>query len=116
MRRGAAAERGAATLLVVSFLGVLLLVGSALGVVAAMVVAHRTAQSAADLSALAGAGAAAEGGDACATAAATATANHARLDSCAVVGREVTVEVVVAGPDWLGQPHDLTARARAGPG
>ena len=48
-------QRGSATLLVLAMAGVLLLVGSALGVVAAMVRAHRVAQSAADLAALAGA-------------------------------------------------------------
>ena len=51
-----AARRGSATLLRRGpSVGVLLLVGAALGVVAAMVHAHRVAQSAADLSALAGA-------------------------------------------------------------
>jgi secretion/DNA translocation related TadE-like protein len=110
------AERGAATLLAVSFLGVLLLVGSALAVVSAMVVAHRTAQSAADLSALAGASAAGRGTDPCAAASAVATRNGAHLEGCTVDGRDVSVEVVVPGPRWLGQPHDLRARARAGPG
>ena len=80
-------ERGAATVLAVSFLGVLVLVGAALGVVAAMVVAHRAAESAADLAALAGAGALADGGDPCAAAAAVATGNGARLDSCTTAGR-----------------------------
>ena len=41
--------------------------------------------------------------------------NRARLVSCAAAGREVTVEVEVAGPRWLGQAADLRARARAGP-
>ena len=53
--RGRPAERGAATVLTIAFAGLLLLLGAALGVVQAMVVAHRTAQSAADLAALAGA-------------------------------------------------------------
>jgi secretion/DNA translocation related TadE-like protein len=114
--RHPASERGAATLLAVSFLGVLLLVGSALAVVAAMVVAHRAAQSAADLSALAGASAVADSADPCAAAADVAIGNGARVESCAVAGREVTIEVVVTGPHWLGQPHDLRAVARAGPG
>jgi secretion/DNA translocation related TadE-like protein len=109
-------ERGAATVLAVAFLGVLLLVGSALAVVGAMVVAHRTAQSAADLAALAGAGAIAHGDDPCPAAARFAAGNGARLLTCSVTAREVTVEVVVPGPRWLGQPHDLAARARAGPG
>jgi len=108
-------ERGAATLLAVSFLGVLVLVGAALGVVGAMVVAHRTAQSAADLAALAGAGAIADGVDPCAAASGSAQANGARLEGCTTSSREVTVTVTVPGPRWLGQPHDLTAQARAGP-
>lgn len=108
-------DRGAATVLAVSFLGVLVLVGAALGVVGAMVVAHRSAQSAADLAALAGAGAVADGADPCAAAASLAADNGARLHRCTVTVRDVTVEVTVPGPRWLGQPHDLTARARAGP-
>jgi secretion/DNA translocation related TadE-like protein len=101
--------------LAVSFLAVLVLIGAALGVVSAMVVAHRSAQAAADLAALAGADAAAQGADPCSAAARVAVANGARLDGCAAGSREVTVEVTVTGPRWLGQPHDLTARARAGP-
>jgi secretion/DNA translocation related TadE-like protein len=111
-----AGDRGAATLLAVSFLGLLLLLGAALGVVGGMVVAHRQAQAAADLAALAGAGAISEGADACALAAGLAADNGARLVACTATAREVTVEVSVPGPRWLGQPHDLVARARAGPG
>lgn len=109
-------EAGAATVVATALLGVLLLVGAALGVVAAMVHAHRQAQSAADLAALAAASALGRGGDACAMADRIATANHARLDVCEVRGREVDVEVTVTGPHWLGQTEDLRARARAGPG
>lgn len=108
-------ERGGATLFAISCLAVLLLLGSALGVVAAMVRAHRVAQSAADLSALAAAGAVGER-DPCAAGAAVASANGATLASCTVVGRDVTVTVVVEGPRWLGQTADLGAEARAGPG
>ena len=86
-----------------------------LGVVGAMVVAHRTAQSAADLAALAGARAIAVGDHPCTAAAGVAAANGAHLDGCTVTSHEVTVEVTVPGPRWLGQSHDLTARARAGP-
>jgi secretion/DNA translocation related TadE-like protein len=109
-------ERGAASLLAVALLSVLLLVGTALGVVAAMVWAHRAAQSAADLSALAGAADLQEGEDACVAAARIAGANRANLTSCRVHGEEVVVEVMVPGPRWLGQDADLSARARAGPG
>ena len=109
-------QRGSASMLAVALLSVLLLVGAALGGVAAIVWAHRTAQSAADLSALAGATDLQEGADACGTAARIAGVNHARLTSCVVQGEEVVVEVTVTGPRWLGQEADLSARARAGPG
>jgi len=107
-------ELGAATLLVVAMAGVLLLLGAALGVVQAMVVAHRQAQSAADLAALAGAAAIARGEDGCLRAAAVAAANDASVTSCAPSGAEVRVTVTVSGPRWLGQAADLTASARAG--
>ena len=117
MRRARArGESGAATLLVVAMAGVLLLLGAALGVVQAMVVAHRQAQAAADLAALAGAAALARGEDGCLRAAAVASANGASATSCAPSGAEVLVTVTVSGPRWLGQAADLTASARAGPG
>jgi secretion/DNA translocation related TadE-like protein len=108
-------ERGAATVLVVAFLGLLLFVGAALGVVGALVRAHRSAQSAADLAALAGASALARGDDACAEAAAVAEANDGTLVTCVPDGFELRVAVEVSGPRWLGQGADPTAEARAGP-
>jgi len=108
-------ESGAATVLVTACLGVLLLVGCALAVVGAMVTAHRAAQAAADLAALAGANAAQDGGDPCAAAASIAGDNGARLTQCSIANQDVTVEVEVPGPRWLGQRHDLAAAARAGP-
>jgi secretion/DNA translocation related TadE-like protein len=108
-------ERGAATVLAVAFLAVLLLIGSALGVVAAMVRAHRAAQSAADLGALAAASAIARGRDPCGSAAAIVDANGAKLRSCEIQGQDALVTVEVAGPRWLGQDSDLSAQARAGP-
>jgi secretion/DNA translocation related TadE-like protein len=109
-------ERGAATVLATAFLGLLLLVGTALGVVVAMVAAHRQAQAAADLAALAAAGALQRGHDACGAAAHVAAANGTSLQDCLVDGTAVTVSVVATGPRFLGQTGDLDARARAGPG
>jgi secretion/DNA translocation related TadE-like protein len=109
-------DRGSASVLTLAVAGVLLLVGAALGVVAAMVVAHRQAQAAADLSALAAARTLADGGDPCAAASGLAAANGASLTACTVAGRDVRVRVVVTGPRWLGQTGDLEAEARAGPG
>lgn len=108
-------ERGSASLLVVTVAGVLLLVALALSAVAGMVGAHRRAQSAADLAALAGAGEEARGGDGCAQARDLAGANGAALLSCRVDGGDVWVEVRVRGPDWRGSGRDFVARARAGP-
>jgi secretion/DNA translocation related TadE-like protein len=115
-RRG---ERGAATILVIAMAGVLLLVGAALGVVQAMVVAHRRAQSAADLAALAAASAPARGEDPCEAARVIARLNDAVLLACVLDpgtgSGAVTVRVEVPGPHWLGQQADFAASARAGP-
>lgn len=108
-------ERGAATLLVAACLSLLLVVGAALGVVGAIIVAHRVAQSAADLAALGGAAAAHRGDDGCEVARELAGDNGARLVSCRVEGHDVVVAVRVTGPGWLGQSGDLGATARAGP-
>jgi secretion/DNA translocation related TadE-like protein len=108
-------QEGSATLLVLAMGGVLMLLGAALSVVTAMVAAHRTAQSAADLAALAGAQGVQAGRDGCASAARVATANGAELITCTAAGRAVAVEVRVPGPRWLGQTADLEARSRAGP-
>ena len=111
----AGSERGSATLMTVSVIGLLLTLGAGLGVATALFVDHRVAQAAADLAALAAADTAGTGGVPCAVAADIAEANRARLVDCAVNEREVRVTVVVEGPRWLGQTGDLTAQARAGP-
>lgn len=116
MSRRQTPEHGSATVFAVACLSLLLVLGAALGVVAAMVRAHRMAQSAADLAALAGATAAARGADPCPAAARTAAANDAALTVCTPAGREVVVRVTVPGPHWLGQEADLEGEARAGPG
>ncbi|GAA4671287.1 Rv3654c family TadE-like protein [Nocardioides nanhaiensis] len=108
-------ERGAATVLVLAFAGVLVLVGAACAVVAALLLAHRTAQAAADLAALAAAQALAEGGDACGQAGSVARRHGAELVDCRPAGAEVRLTVVVEGPRWLGQTGDGVAEARAGP-
>ncbi len=112
-RRG---EQGAASVLAAVLIGLLMLIGCALGVASGLVVDHRRAQSAADLAALAAAGALRDGADPCSAGAEVAEANGAELASCDVRGEDVTVEVVVRGPRWLGWAGDLDSRARAGPG
>jgi secretion/DNA translocation related TadE-like protein len=113
--RGARSEDGSAIPFVVACLGLLLLVGAALGVTAAMIDDHRRAQAAADLAALAAAADLQRGADGCSAGVRIATANGARLVGCDILGEDVTVTVRVRGPRWLGASGDLTARARAGP-
>lgn len=114
-RRRRRDARGAATLLAVSCLACLLLWGAGLATVGGVFHAHRQAQAAADLAALAGATALGQGEDACGEASAIAAANHASLGSCTVHGREVEVQVSVPAPPWPGLEEELVGRARAGP-
>lgn len=107
-------DRGSATVLVLVHLTVLLVLGAALGAVAAVVVRHRAAQAAADLAALAAATRSADGG--CAAATDVARANGARVTECLLVGPEAEVEVAVPPPAWPPGLPELTAEARAGPG
>ena len=91
-----------------------------------MVVAHRTAQSAADLAALAGAGAIADGVDPCAAASGSAQANGARLDGLHRVvprgdrrgdGARATLARTAARPDRAGPrraPRDADERPTRG--
>ena len=104
-----AGESGVASVFVLALTCLLVAVAWAAGSVVALLVAHREAQSAADLTALAAAQDVAAGG--CGTVAAVATANKASLVSCSVDGTSVTVEVEirVAGRGLVD------ARARAGP-
>lgn len=103
--------------------GVMAVVGvlATMAMVAAvyLVTGHR-ARGAADLAALSGAGAYAEGRSPCPAAARLARANDARLVHCDQVGDDVdyvvsvTVEVRV-GLRVPGLPSALTGRAHAGP-
>lgn len=89
-------------------------------VAAVYLVAGHRAHGAADLAALSGAAAYAEGGPPCPAAARLARANDARLVDCDRVGDDVdyvvsvTVEVQV-GLHVLGLPRALRGRAHAGP-
>lgn len=113
-RRPSDNESGAASVLTLALLGVLVLVGLASAGVVAVVTGHRTAQAGADLAALAGAGALQDGGDACGTAAEVARRNRTTLEGCRVDDWEVVVEVAGEVPLLRGQVA-LRARARAGP-
>lgn len=108
-------ERGSATLVAIAMVGVLLFLAAGYATVAGIVEAHRRAQAAADLAALAGAAGLQRGDDPCATAARVARANTARLARCEQQGREVLVEVETTGPSALGRLFEPQGRARAGP-
>jgi secretion/DNA translocation related TadE-like protein len=112
----AAGERGSAVPFAVAALGVVLTTGVVLAVVGALLVDHRRAQAAADLAALAGASARQQGGDGCGAASRIAARNGAHLSACEVTGDDVTLTVVVEGPEILGSRPRLSAEARAGPG
>jgi secretion/DNA translocation related TadE-like protein len=110
-------ERGLAGLWTVWATTVVLAVAvGALGRGAALVARHR-AETAADLTALAAATAQVRGGDPCGVAGRVASAQGARLVSCALQARSVSVLVEVATPSrvlrWLDMPP-ARARARAG--
>ena len=110
----AAADDGAATVLVVAMAGVLMFVMLGLSTAGGLVTAQRRAQSAADLTALAAA--AAFEADACAVALRMAAANAVRLDRCVVEASAVRVTVSVAGPTVPWRAVRVSAEARAGPG
>jgi secretion/DNA translocation related TadE-like protein len=112
--RSRADEAGAGTVLAVAMMGVLVTFTVAASGVVGVVAGHRRAQSAADLAALAGAGALQEGGDACQHAGAIARRNGARLRGCEVDGWNVAV-TVAATVRLPGSPIELEARGRAGP-
>jgi secretion/DNA translocation related TadE-like protein len=110
-------ERGSATVWVLALAALLAVLGGAVGLVGAAVVARHRATGAADLAALAGAGRAVVG-DArpCSAASLIASADGAVVDACTVrpgAVVEVHVHVVVRlGPLGWSEAH---ARARAGP-
>jgi secretion/DNA translocation related TadE-like protein len=117
---GARDERGSGTLLVVGVMAVVGVVAMMATVAAAYLVAGHRAHGAADLAALSGAAAYAEGRPPCPAAARLARANDARLLRCDQVGDDVdyvvsvTVEVEV-GLRVPGLPRALDGRAHAGP-
>lgn len=107
--------RGSATVTALALLGVLLSVAGAVALGSAVLVDHRRAESAADLAALAGAGAAGRGEDGCAAAASVAGDNGVDLVACEVLGRDVRVRVERRREYVAGLTARLVAEARAGP-
>lgn len=109
-------EDGVATVLACCVLVAIVLMTGAMVHVGAAVVARHTAQSAADLAALSGAGAVDGGSEAaCAASGEIATRMRTMLESCEVDGWDVVVEIrtpVALSAFGIGDAH---AYARAGP-
>lgn len=107
-------ERGAAVVVGIGLLAVLLFVAAVSVGTVAIVLEHRRAQVAADLAALAGAAALQRGADPCAAATRIADRHRATVTHCVVDGLTVGVATAVRLPPALGGA-DVPARARAGP-
>ena len=113
-------DRGLAAPVVVTLTGLLMVLALVGGSLGGLLVDQRRASSAADLAALAGAGALQQQQDPCAAARATAGRNGAELVSCVVDGDQVRVRAAVEpdGRPWLlglAERPSVWADARAGP-
>ncbi|HNM96624.1 MAG TPA: pilus assembly protein TadG-related protein [Marmoricola sp.] len=106
---GAGSVLALLVVMVLTFVGV---IGVGVG---GLLIAHRQAQAAADLAALAGASALQWGDSGCVAAARIAARNRAGLTGCVISDQTiaVTVEVSLAGEGVFN--WHLPARARAGP-
>ncbi|WP_374967961.1 Rv3654c family TadE-like protein [Terrabacter sp. BE26] len=108
-------DRGAATVLLVSVVAVVLaLTAGGLVLVSAVVASHH-ARLAADLGSLAGASAIQDGlseAQACGVARQVAHANGAVSQGCTVTGQDLELQVTVRPALW---PEPAVARGRAGP-
>jgi len=106
-------DRGSASLWLLGVALAVLLLAGTVAMAGGLLVARHRAQSAADLSALAGAVRAVEGADAaCAAAERIVRANGARMLACRVDGLDVVITALVDGPSGWGAAK---ASARAGP-
>ena len=108
-------DDGVGTVLALCMSGVLLTVGWVVAGVVAMAATQHRAAAAADLSALAGAGAYQQGHSACEAAAEVAVANDARLVGCDDNAGVVRVKVAAESAVLLGRRWESVRRARAGP-
>ncbi|RNL62191.1 hypothetical protein EFK50_10360 [Nocardioides marmoriginsengisoli] len=108
-------DEGAGVVVVLALVAFLVTGALIGGGVVALIVGHRQAQAAADLAALAGAGAVTTGADPCEVARKVAGRNGATAVTCTTSGPVVTVEAVIRMPPVLGG-REVGGRARAGPG
>ena len=108
-------ERGSTAVLATVLMGLLGVVSVFVAALGGVVAEQRRVATAADLAALAAAGAVQSGADACAAASSVARRNGGRLRSCRVSGDVVAVEVVRGERVVLGRGVRVSAQARAGP-
>jgi secretion/DNA translocation related TadE-like protein len=108
-------ESGTTTVLVVVLIGVLAAGAVVIGALGGALVDHRRVEAAADLAALAAAGARLAGDEACTAARSVARRNGGTLVDCVVAGDVVLVRVVRQTSVLPGRKLTLTGRARAGP-
>ena len=108
-------ERGAATVFGLGLVAVLLVATAVAVVVTQVVVARHGAAAAADLGALAGAGAARSGHEPCAAVARAVSAGGAELVECRVEGLDVVVTAAARTRTVLGLWWRPKSSARAGP-
>jgi secretion/DNA translocation related TadE-like protein len=108
-------QAGSTSGLVVVLVGVLATFAVLVGALGGALADLRRVEAAADLAALAGAGAAQSGEKPCPAATSTARRNRADLVVCTVIGDVVTVVVQRRTQVVLGRSVIVTGRARAGP-
>ncbi|MEW1954441.1 Rv3654c family TadE-like protein [Terrabacter sp. NPDC080008] len=114
-QRARGLEGGAATVLVVSVVGLVLVLTLAGLVLASVVLASHRARLAVDLGSLAGAAAIQDGlspASACAVAQRVSGANGAAAQGCSVSGETLDLRVAVRAALW---PEPASAHGRAGP-
>lgn len=109
------AQAGSASLIVVVLVAAVTVAALVAAILGRLLVEHRRASAAADLAALAAAGAIQAQRPACPAAAAVADGNRARLVACKTDGEQVSVEVSVLTPLIGWGTVSVHARARAGP-
>lgn len=114
MSRARRDERGAAVSIAIGLSSVLVLIAAVSVGTVAIVLAHRRAQVAADLGALAGASAVRTGADPCAAATRIVERHAVAVTGCEVEGSSVVVATAVHLLPALGGA-EVRARARAGP-
>ena len=110
-----AGEEGAAALLAVTLAAAVLLCTTVAVMTGMLLADQRRAAAAADLAALAGAGAVQRGLAGCPQAQQVATANGAVLTECRVDGQQVRLAVRIESARVLGRLVRPRAEARAGP-